>query len=233
MDANKKTARIAGLIYLIVVLTGIFSLAYVPSKLIVWDDAALTFLNISNAESLFRLSIVSSMVCYLAFLLLPLVLYTLLRSVNEPVAKLMVLLAVISVPISFINLQNKYDVLTILNDADHLKIFTGQQLHAKVMLLLERYDHGILILQIFWGLWLFPFGYLVYKSGFLPKVLGVLLMIGCIGYLISFIGHTTFPGYGKMPIARYITLPGSIGEIGSCLWLLIVGVRTRRPAALQ
>jgi hypothetical protein len=143
MDANKKTARIAGLIYLVVVLTGMFSLAYVPSKLIVWDDAASTFQRISGSESLFRLSIISSMVCYIAFLLLPLALYKLLSPVNGMYAKLMVLLAVVSVPMSFINLQNKFDVLTIVNGADYLNVFTAQQLQAKVMLLLDRYDDGL------------------------------------------------------------------------------------------
>lgn len=231
MDANKKTARTAGAIYLVVVLTGIFSLAYVPSRLIVWDDAARTFQNISGAESLFRLSIISSMLCYIAFLLLPLALYKLLSPVNGIHAKLMVLFAVVSVPMSFINLQNKFDALAIINGAGYLNVFTVQQLQAKLMLLLDRYDNGILILQIFWGLWLLPFGYLVYKSGFLPKILGILLMMGCAGYLLSFIGHTIVPGYGKMPVARFITLPASLGEIGSCLWLLIVGVRGKRTVA--
>ncbi|RYE57475.1 MAG: DUF4386 domain-containing protein [Sphingobacteriales bacterium] len=225
MNANKRTAHIAGIIYLVVVLTGIFSLAYAPSRLIFWDNPAETLLRIRNSEGLFRLSIISSIICYIAFLLLPLVLYRLLSPVNSTYAKLMVVFALVSVPISFLNLQNKYDVLTLVSKVDYVKEFTEQQIRTNVMLLLERYDHGILILQIFWGLWLFPFGYLVFKSGILPKVLGILLMLGCIGYLISVIGHTASKSYGELAISKYIRLPASIGEIGTCLWLLIMGAK--------
>lgn len=225
LAANKKTARLAGFLYLIVVITGIFSLAYVPSKLIVRTDAAATFQNIAASEMLFRMSLVSSALCYLAFLLLPFVLYFLLRSVNEMAAKLMVVLAVVSVPISMLNLQNKYAVLTLIDGAEHLKIFSSQQIHSQMMTLLENYNHGILIVQIFWGLWLLPFGFLVYKSGFLPRILGVLLMLGCFGYLISFVGNTMIPDYGETLLARFARMPAAFGEIGTCLWLLIRGIK--------
>jgi uncharacterized BrkB/YihY/UPF0761 family membrane protein len=108
--SNKKTARIAGLLYLVVVLTGIFSLMYVPKKLIVWDNAATTFNNIVESETLFRLGIVSSLICYTFFLFLPLVLYKLLKSVNKGYAKAMVALVAASIPIAFMNIQNKYTI---------------------------------------------------------------------------------------------------------------------------
>lgn len=231
LGANKNTARFAGFLYLIVVITGIFSLAYVPSKLIVWDDAAKTFEQIAASETLFRMSLVSSAICYVAFLLLPFVLYRLLNPVNEIAAKLMIILSVVSVPISMLNLQNKYAVLTLIGGTNYLKIFNEQQIQTQMMLLLENYDNGILILQIFWGLWLFPFGFLVYKSGFLPKVLGILLMLGCCGYLVSFIGNTMMHNYGETFISRFDNLPAALGEIGTCLWLLIRGVN--ETAALK
>ncbi|MBX7173044.1 MAG: DUF4386 domain-containing protein [Pyrinomonadaceae bacterium] len=224
---NKNTARLAGFLYLIVVVTGIFSLAYVPSKLIVWSDPAKTVQQITASESLFRLSLVSSAICYVAFLLLPFVLYKLLNSINEIAAKLMIILAAVSVPISMLNLQNKYAVLTLLNGKNYLSIFSEQQLQIQIMQLLENYDNGILILQIFWGLWLFPFGYLVYKSGFLPRILGILLMLGCCGYLISFAGNTLMQNYGETLISRFDTMPATFGEIGSCLWLLIRGINEK------
>lgn len=227
LDANKTTARLAGFLYLIVVITGIFSLAYVPSKLFFGNDSVKTFEQISASQSLFRLSLVSSAVCYIAFLFLPFILYKLLNSVNETVAKLMIILSVVSVPISIINLQNKYSVLTLLNGKGYLNVFSEHQIQTQIMLLLENYDNGILILQIFWGLWLFPFGYLVYKSGFLPRILGVLLMLGCCGYLISFVGNTMMQDYGKTFISGYVTIPASLGEIGSCLWLLIRGINEK------
>lgn len=225
---NKNTARLAGFLYLIVVVTGIFSLGYAPSKLIVWDDAVKTFELISASETLFRMSLVSSVICYLAFLILPFVLYILLNSVNEMAAKLMIILSVVSVPISMLNLQNKYAVLTLLSGKTYLNIFSEQQIQTQLMLILEKYDTGILLTSLFWGLWLFPFGYLVYKSGFLPKILGILLMLGCCGYLISFIGNTMMQNYGGTFIAGYVRIPASLGEIGICLWLLMRGINDKK-----
>ena len=227
MDANKNTARSAGFLYLIVVLTGMFSLAYVPSKLIVWDDPAKTFQNIRTFESLFRLSLVSSALCYTAFLLLPFVLYRLLRSVNETAAKLMIALAAVSVPVSILNLQSKYAVLSLINGAHCPGIFNESQIQSQMMMLLDNYDNGILIVQIFWGLWLLPFGYLVYRSGFLPKVLGILLILGCVGYLTSFVGNTMMVDYSQTVIAPFVRLPATLGEIGTCLWLLIRGINEK------
>ncbi len=224
---HNPTARLAGLIYLVVVLTGIFSLAYVPGQLIVWDDAATTFDQISASEPLFRLEIVSGVVCYIAFLLLPLVLYRLLRSVNETYARLMVALAVVSVPLSLVNLQNKLAVLSLTSGDSYLNALSPEQLQAQVMFYLNQYDQGILLVSVFWGLWLLPFGYLVFRSGFLPKVLGILLMLGCLGYLTNFLGNSLVPGYSALGISSYVRMPATLGEIGTCLWLLIVGVRKR------
>ena len=93
------------------------------------------------------------------------------------------------------------------------------------MLSLESYRNGLQVAEIFWGLWLLPFGYLVYKSGILPKVLGVLLMLGCFGYLIGIIGVLLFAGYAESTLARFVGIPASVGEIGICLWLLVMGAR--------
>lgn len=227
MESNTKTARWAGFIYLIVVITGFFSLMYVPNKLIEWKNPEQTFNNISSSKSLFSLSIASSILCYIAFTLLPLALYKLLKNVNGTYAKLMVILALISVPISFINLQSKLSVLTIIEGAEYLKVYTAKELQAQVMMLLKNYNNGILIVQIFWGLWLYPFGYLVYKSGFLPRILGIFLMLGCLGYVLNVFGRIVIPEFSTYLIAGYITLPASIGEIGICLWLLIAGVKNK------
>jgi hypothetical protein len=139
----------------------------------------------------------------------------------------MVALAVVSVPISLVNINHKLEVLTLISKANFLNVFQENQLHAQVMLSLERYSNGIESVSIFWGLWLLPFGYLVFKSGFLPKVLGIFLMMGCFGYLINFIGDLLFPGYADLGIASFISIPGSIGEIGICLWLLIMGPKEK------
>ncbi len=183
MTYRYVTARLAGLLYLSLVISGITNLMYIPSKLIVWESAAETLDDIMNSELLFRLGIVSGIITFFTFLLLPLVLYRLLFEVNKMYAALMVIFAVISVPISFVNMLNKFSVLTLIGKANYLKDLDVSEIQLQVMFYLDSYNNGIEISQIFWGLWLFPFGYLVYKSGFLPKVLGILLMAGCFGYL--------------------------------------------------
>ena len=228
MTMIEKTARTAGLLYLIVVVTGIFSLAYVPSQIMVQGDASATVGNIAASEPLFRLGIVAGFICYTAFLLLPFALYKLLSPVGKNAAVLMVAFAVVSVPISFVNLLNKLDALSLLSGANYLQAFTTEQLHARVMLSLDAYSNGLLVSEIFWGLWLLPFGYLVFKSGFLPKVLGILLMAGCFGYLIDFFGSVLFSGYAETTLANFATKPAALGEIGTCLWLLIMGARERQ-----
>jgi hypothetical protein len=225
MQSNKRTARIAGLLYLIVVLTGIFSLAYVPSQIDTTGDAAATVRNIVAHESLFRLGIVAGLICYTAFLLLPLALYRLLSPYGKQPAVLMVAFAVVSVPIAFAATLDKFKVLTLLSGADYLQAFGVEELQARVMWSLDAYGDGLLVTQIFWGLWLLPFGYLVFKSGILPRTLGILLMLGCFGYLINFTGRVLFPGYAESGIAGFVRLPAALGEMGICLWLLVMGAR--------
>lgn len=232
IGSAKKTGRIAGLLYLVVIMTGIFSLAYVPKKLFVWDDPAVTFNNIVSSELLFRLSIVSSVLCYTAFIFLPLALYKLLKPVSNTAAISMAILAITSVPISLINLQNKFSVLNLISRDKYLNIYSAEQLNSQVLFYLNQYDNGILIAMVFWGLWLFPFGYLVYRSGFLPKFLGVLLMLGCFGYLINFTGNVLLNNYAQIGIAKYVSMPATLGEIGICIWLLIGRVpKPREPLA--
>lgn len=222
---RKSLARTAGAIYLVVVITGIFGLMYVPSRLFVRDDAAATVRNLVEHTDLFRLGIVAGFVCYIAFLLLPLALHRLLGAVSTRAAALMVAFATASVPISLFNLTHKLDVLTLLGDAAYLRAFPVEQRDAMVMLSLDAYNNGIAVSTLFWGLWLLPFGYLVYKSGFLPRILGALLMLGCFGYLIQLFGDTLFAGYAQSALARVATLPAALGEVGICLWLLIAGAK--------
>ena len=222
MDSINKTARLAGALYLVTVVAGLFSLMYVPSHINVHGDASATVNNIVASESLFRLGIAAGSIGYVAFLLLPLVLYKLLSPVDRNVAVLMVALAVTCVPIDFVALANQLDILSLLSGDKYQQVFSTDQLHARVMSLLDAYRNRIFISEIFWGLWLLPLGYLVFKSGFLPRILGILLMMGCFGYLISFFGETLFPHY---TIPSLVMLPATFGEIGISLWLLVAGAR--------
>lgn len=137
----------------------------------------------------------------------------------------MALLAIISVPMSFINLRHKYDILSLLDASGQLYPGTAPELPAQVMEHLTRYDNGILVITVFWGLWLLPFGYLVYRSGFLPRLLGIFLMLGCVGYLVNFFGNTLSGDYASSGVSSYLGMLPAIGEIGTCLWLLVAGVK--------
>ena len=122
-------------------------------------------------------------------------------------------------------IANKLEVLDLLAGAGHLQALPPGQLEAGVMLPLNAYSNGIFATTIFWGLWLLPFGYLVFKSGFLPRVLGILLIIGGFGILTDMFGRTLFPRYAETPISTFLEMSSSFGEIGICLWLLIFGAR--------
>jgi hypothetical protein len=194
----------------------------------VHGDASATVQNILGSEFLFRAGIFVGAIGNVVFLILPFVLYKLLSQVDRNVAVLMVAFAVSFVPIGFVAIANQLDVLTLLDGDKYLRALGVDQLNARVMLLLSAYNNRILVSEIFWGLWLAPFGYLVYRSGFLPKLLGALLMLGCLGYLISFFTQILFPNY-ETP--SFVMWPATFGEIGICLWLLIMGARRsiRRP----
>ncbi|QFT56743.1 DUF4386 domain-containing protein [Microbulbifer sp. THAF38] len=222
---QREYARLSGLVYLLAVLTGMFALMYVPSQIpIVWENAPVTVSNILKQEFLCRLGILSEILCYIFFLILPIILYRLLEPENRNIALIMAVLAISSVPFSLFNVLNKIDALTLLSGAQYLNAFVQEQIYAQVLLLLKSYSNGIQVIQILWGLWLFPFGYLVYKSNLLPKVFGLLLMTGCFGYLIKFFGSLLFP---ETEIPGFVRIPASLGEIGTCLWLLLMGVRAQ------
>ncbi|TXD84526.1 DUF4386 domain-containing protein [Subsaximicrobium wynnwilliamsii] len=222
ISRNKK-ARLAGILYLLLVISGFIYLVYIPLELIDLNNAAKTLENIQSSELLFRLGIVTAICSSLIFMLLPLALYSLLKSVNKVSAKFMVLFALISIPISFINILNKFSVLTLINKSEYAEKLGQTELQTQVILYLENYNNGVQLSQVFWGLWLLPFGYLVYKSGFLPKILGIFLMAGCFGYLITFFGGFLYPDFNKTIVSDIVGFPAPIGEIGICLWLLIMG----------
>ena len=212
-------ARVAGFLYLIQAILGIFSLLYVSSSLIVSGDVAATTHNIMASESLFRLGIVSNILVPTVGILYVLVLYKLLKPVSKDIAVLMVVLALLGVPIGVFNEFTQLGVLQLLSGADYLTAFTTAQLQSLAYLFLRLHSYGISLAFIFSGLWLFPLGYLVFKSGFLPKILGVLLIIGGFGYLIDVFSEFLFSGSHLS-----IGMLTGLSEIFFLLWLLIKGV---------
>ncbi|HET9588647.1 MAG TPA: DUF4386 domain-containing protein [Anaerolineales bacterium] len=211
------TARLAGFLYLLVVPLGIFGSLYVPSRLIVSGDAAVTANNLMASETLFRLAIVSDLLAPLVLIFVVLFLYKLLKPVDKNMAWLMVIFLLLGVPIALLSKANQFIALQLLSGADYLTVFTQEQLQALALLFLRLHDRAGTIAAIFWGLWLFPMGYLVFQSGFFPRILGILLMIACFGYVINsfsiFLGYTVNVG-----------LLAALGEVLFILWLLIKGV---------
>ena len=223
MNAESPLARVAGLLYLIVVLTGLFSLVYVPSRLVVHGDPQATLERMAASEMLLRYGVASFLVEQVAFLFLAFALYRLLRTADQVVAAVMVLLVVASVPLALMSVVERLNLLSLLDRSD--VAHASDQLLALARSSFDAYSHGLLVTSLFWGLWLFPFGFLVMRSRLLPRVLGVFLMIGCAGYVVDVLCSIVLPGYGDMAMSNYMTLPAAIGEIGSCLWLLLAGVR--------
>lgn len=226
MTEHKRNAHIAGLIYVLLVVTGMVSLVYVPGQIMASGDSAQTLANLRTHESLFRFGLIAGLICQVLYILLPLALYRLLKSVDEPKARLMAILAIVSVPISFVAYSHKFDVLSLLNGTGWLAEIDTAQIDAHISLSLASYSNTISLASLFWGLWLLPFGYLVFKSGFLPKILGLFLMAGCFGYVVSLFGSTLWPlAYDASGIDGFISIPSAIGEIGIAFWLLIMGAK--------
>jgi len=224
MDYSRnKISRLAGFIYLLLIIFGVLSILYIPSQLIDWNDTSKTVNNISENKSLFQLGIILGLFCYLSYLFLALVLFKLLKSVNKTQAWLMLILVLVSIPIAFISVKAKIDIVSLLQETNYIKSIDANLINAKVMLLLESFNNGIILAQVFWGLWLLPFGYLVYKSNFLPKFLGIMLIIGCFYYFIDSMAQIAFPSYRGQIIDTVLSICAMIGEFGICLWLLILG----------
>jgi hypothetical protein len=223
MNSTKKTARIAGLLYLVNGVTGFFGIIYVPSRLIVSGNAAVTANNILVSERLFRLGIVSELICAAEFVFLLWALYRLLGGVNKTHASLMVILGLVFVPIMLVNTLSEIAALMLLRGADFLSVFDKRQQEAMAMLFLDLHRYGYVVGWIL-GLWLLPFGVLVFRSGFLPRILGVLLIAACFGYLADSLTPLLLPSYEDV-VGRIANIPLTLGEPAIILWLLIRGAK--------
>ena len=221
MNSMKKTARLAGVLYLVNGVTGFFGILYVPGKLMVSENAAATANNILASERLFRLGIVSEVICAAEFAFVLWALYRLLGGVNKTHAWLMVILGAVFIPIMCVNALNEVAALTLLRGADFLSVLDQPQRQALAMLFLDLHRYGYVIGWIF-GLWLFPFGMLVFKSGFLPRILGVLLIAAGCGYLADSLTPLLLPHFAVV-VDRFASIALTLGEPAIILWLLIRG----------
>ncbi len=229
MQPTKNTARLAGALYLLSGLPAPFSLIYVPGRLIVRGDATATANNILANQTLFQMGIVGSLISTIAFIFVVMVLYRLLNGVNQMHASLMVILVLVSVPISLFSVVNELAALTLVRGAGYLSIFDKPHVDALALFLLGVRGKALVIAQIFWGLWLFPFGLLVMRSGFLPRILGALLIVNGFAYPALSLSSILLPT--PVGVLNPFVFIAELGELWIMLWLLIKGAKVEPLAA--
>lgn len=230
MNGLKKTARLAGFLYLIWVMTGVYGIMYVPSKTIVRGDAAATADKILANEFIFRTGIINGIFSSVIWVLIGLTLYRLFKDTNERQAKLLVALVIVQIPaVFFMEALNITSLM--LFKGEILKSFELGQRQDLAMLFFKMNDYATITLEMFWGLWLFPFGLLVYKSGFIPRILGVFLILNGVAYILHCLTHLLLPNYQAL-VFQIATPIWTLGEISIMLWLLIKGVKNKQKLSL-
>jgi len=229
MSSTRNPGRVAGVLYLLL-LAAPLRLIYIPSKLFVRGNATATANNIAAHELLFRLGIVADLFCGIVLIFIVLAFYRLFKGVDQNLAVLMVILGgVLPAAVDFFNVLNDAAALVLIRGADFLSVFDKPQRDALAMLFLRLHHQEIVAAEILWGLWLFPFGVLVMRSGFLPRILGVLLIVNCFAYLAQSLTSLLLPSYANV-VAQW-TFPALFGELWIMLWLLIKGAKVPTDAA--
>lgn len=231
MGTNKRTARLAGLIWLLMCVFGPIA-QLIRSKLFVTGNMGATAENLRSNEFLFRLGFVSDLVMMVLFLMLPLVLYKLFSSVDKNLSILMVVFVMVSVPINMLNLLNEFAAFHVLSGAGYLNVIGAEQLMAEAMRSHELYLHGYEIANVFFALWLIPLGLLVYKSQFLPKILGILLVVGGCSLFLEVFIYFLLPGYEI--VNTILLIPQTLSEFAFLIWVLMKGInetkiKTKNP----
>jgi len=221
MSVAKNPGRFAGLLYILTSIIGFFGLGYVPGKLIVQGNAAATASNIAASETLFRVGIASNLIGQAGFIFVAL--YDLLKGINRRHSSLMVILIVVSVPIAFLNELNSIAALFLAKGVDFVSVFEKPQREALTMLFLKLHGRGFVVAEMFWGLWLFPLGLLVYRSRFLPRFLGVWLALAGFAWVILSLTGILLPEYADK--VNTYSQPAIFGEIAFMLWLAIRGAK--------
>jgi Domain of unknown function (DUF4386) len=226
MSLTKVPTWKIGILYLMMGLPAAFSLFYISSVFIVPGDATATARNITGAEFLFRLGILAMLVSQISFLFLGLSLYKLFENVDREQARLMVVLIAVGAAIELVNCLNLIAPLILLSGADFLSVFSKSQLDALALGSLRLNSGGHGIVTAFWSLWLVPFGILVIRSGYFPKILGVLLILAGVPYLVSSFTTIVMPTHNQVVS---ILMPLMLGELPMLFWLLFKGARVTRP----
>jgi hypothetical protein len=231
MNSSKNTARLAGVLYFIWILTGVYGIFFLPSQTVVKGNAAATANKILANEFLFRTGIVNDIISNTLWIFIALILYRLFKQVNERYTKLLVALVIVQIPAMFF--MEAFNISSLmLFKGKILKSFELAQRQDLAMMFLDFNGYIALVLETFWGLWLIPFGQLVYKSGFIPRILGTFLILNGAAYVVHSFTSLLFPDY--QATVRLFAFPFWIlGEISIMLWLLIKGVKTKHLQVSQ
>ncbi len=226
--SRHKAVRLAGLLWLLSTLTGGFGLFYIRTNIIVPDDAAATAAHIAAYELAYRAAIVSSLCSQLFSFFLGLSLFHLFKEINRRVAMVLLASVMMSVGIAVVNMLNHFGALLVLSQADFLKVFTPEQLNAMAMIFLRLANSfGQGLLEMFWAPYYFSFGLLINKSRFLPKPLGILLMIMGVAFAINILEKFLLPQLSPAAFTRLAMTLGGLGGIPTMLWFLIKGAKIR------
>jgi hypothetical protein len=229
MNSLKKQSRIAALIYFLNALPAPFALLYVPNALIVRGNAAATASNVRDSEVLLRLGIAGELLSATIIIFAMVAFYRLFKAVSQKHAMTMVILMLCSVPISYLNVLNDLAALTFARGPAFLSgVFDKAQLDALVLFFFRLHNQGIIVAQIFWGLWLFPFGFAVMRSGFIPRFVGIAAIIAGSGYVISSSVALFLPpsAQGFADLAMIL----GFGEF-AILWMVIWGAKAQPASA--
>ena len=221
----RRAAKVAGFGYLIIIITGLLAEFFVRSRLIVWSDAAATANNILTSGGLFRLGISSELVMLACDAVVAVALYALLRPVNKTLALLAASFRLIHTAISGINLLNLVKVLLLLSGAGYLKALEPNQVSAQIMLFLNAHNFGYLIALVFFAFHCLILGYLIFKSSYIPGILGVLLILASFGYLTDSFAKILLVNYADYATVflLIVAVPAIVAELSFCFWLLFRG----------
>lgn len=238
MNANSKTARIAGVLYLTIILSGIYAQFFVRGSLIDPGNAAATANNIVASESLFRVGIAADLIMILCDVALAAIFYVLLKPVDNGLALLAAFFRLVQAAILGMNLLNLFLALQLVDVAEQLSVFGADQLYAQAMLYLDAHSTGYSLALVFFGIQCLVLGYLIFISGYIPKILGGLLIFAGLGYLIDSFASFLLPSYGDYAeiFALVVFVPALIGELALALWLMWKGVTVKdrdKRAAVQ
>ncbi len=226
-EAQRRALRTAGWLYLLLTLIAPFGLLYIPNTLIVQGDAAATAAQLRASASLLRFGIGSELFHQTIMVFLVMALYRLFRPVDEHQARMLVILgALVSVPIMFLNVVNEIAALVLVSGAQFLSVFPQNQLDALALFFIRLHGQGVDVAAVFWGLWLFPFGILVLRSGFVPRNLGWLLFVAGTAYLVNSFFVLVAPKYANT--VSQVAVIFELGELPIVVWLFFAGLRERR-----